>query len=398
MLGVVDPREMSKKLLGSATNKLDQVVRSPETAKKVSGLEQRYSEHRREAHLEEGKLRGVRVIVHRGWVAQDQARVYLRVVESPRLPDEGSRIPYWDVLATNLRRHGVLSFPDVPVRVRLGDAVADGVTDRQGYASVVIDVPGLPPGWHEVEVTTHPDGGDGQFTGSGRVLKPDPAAPFAVISDIDDTVLLTGLAEGVVALRRTLFRDAQTRRAVPGMASLYRGLERGIRPREDTPQAHPSFFYLSTGSWSFYEMLTQFLQLRGYPRGPLFLTNWGPSDRYLRRSGEEHKKLALTRLREGYPDLPFVLIGDSGQKDGQIYLGFAQDHPDAVAAVVIVKAGDSSAERTQELREASAVWRADGVPFFVADDAAEAAGILHDLGMVDDVTLEEVDTELGAVF
>lgn len=394
----MDPKELSKKLKDSATAKIDEVVRSPDTAKRVSDLEAKYSERRRKAHLEEGKLRGIRVLVHRGWVAGDQARVYARVVESPRLPEDASRIPYWDVLAANVRRHGVLSFPGVAVRARLGDATGDGVTDGQGYASIHIDVPGLPPGWHEVEVTTHPDDPDsGQFRGTDKVLKPDPAARFAVVSDIDDTILLTGLAEGMVALRRTLFRDAQTRRAVPGMASLYRGLERGTRGPDDPPPAPPAFFYLSTGSWAFYEMLTQFLQLHGYPRGPLFLTNWGPSDRYLRRSGVEHKKLALARLREGYPDLPFVLLGDSGQKDPQIYLGFAQEHPGTVEAIVIIKAGDAAAERTDELHAAAEQWRSDGVPFYVANNAREAAVTLQNLGLVDAVTLEEVDTELGGM-
>ena len=143
---------------------------------------------------------------------------------------------------------------------------------------------------------------------------PSPKAKFLVVSDLDDTVIRTGLDEGMVALRRTLFRDAHTRRAVPGMASLYRGLQRGVASKRGTTP-EPAFFYLSTGSWAFYEMLTQFLQLRGYPRGPLFLTDWGPSDRYITRSGEEHKKLALARLREAYPDTRLVLIGDSGQKD-----------------------------------------------------------------------------------
>jgi len=389
---------LPKKIIGSASNKLDEAVRSPEAAKRVSDLEERYAAHRRSQKLEEGTLRGIRVIVHRGWVAQGSASVHVRVIETPRLP-EGSRIPYWDVLTANVRRHGALAFPDVKLRAQLGKATAEGVTDRHGYAAIHLPVPKLSPGWHEVTVTTISDKpGDHQFEGKGRVLNPSPRAKIAVVSDIDDTVIRTGLDEGITALRRTLFRDAHTRRAVPGMASLYRGLERGVPSRSGVAAPTPGFFYVSTGSWSFYEMLTQFLQLRGYPRGPLFLTDWGPRERYIHRSGEQHKKQALARLRDAYPEVKLVLIGDSGQKDPDIYLDFARKNPGLVECIIIMRASDASAERTQELRDASSDYQRKGIPFHIADDASEAAAVLHGLNLCDDLTLEEVETELGAIF
>ena len=343
----VDPM----KWLSSAGDKLSDVLRSPVTAKKVSGLEDRYAELRRSQKLDEGTLRGIRVAVHRGWVAGGVARIHARVVEAPKLPEGSSRIPYWDVLNTNLRRHVRLSFPGVPVRATLGERRADGMTDNHGYASIQLEVGDLAPGWHEVTVTILRDDPDAkQYSGTGRVLMPAKGAKVAVVSDLDDTVIRTGLDEGMVAVRRTLFRDAETRRAVPGMASLYRGLERGVATKSGRTPPAPGFFYVSTGSWSFYEMLTQFLQLRGYPRGPLFLTDWGPTDRYIVRSGEEHKKLALARLREAYPKTPFVLIGDSGQKDPDIYLDFARNSPRATKCIIIMKASDSSTERTRNSR------------------------------------------------
>lgn len=385
--GEVDPKKW-----------LNDLVRSPDTAKAVAGLEEKYAERRRNSKLEEGTLRGIQVAVHRGWVADGVARVHARIVEAPKLPDGGSKIPYWDVLNANLRRHARLSFPDVPVRAILGDAEATGVTDHHGYASIKLEVGNLRAGWHQVVVRTEAPDSPMQFSGTGRVLVPAKNAKVLVVSDIDDTVLRTGLDEGMTAVRRTLLGDAHTRSAVPGMASLYRGLERGVASSNGRHLPAPAFFYVSTGSWSFYEMLTQFLQLRGYPRGPLFLTDWGPSDRYIHRSGEEHKKLALTRLVKAYPKTPFVLIGDSGQKDPDIYLDFARNHPDATKCIVIMKASDSSAERTEELQVASVSYREEGIPFHVCNDAFEAAHVLYDAGLVDDLTLEEVETELGAVF
>ena len=74
---------------------------------------------------------------------------------------------------------------------------------------------------------------------------------------------------------RTVLREASERSAIPGMASLYRGLVRGIATRAGNRKPAPTFFYVSTGSWSFYPALQEFVQLRGFPVGPMFLTHWG---------------------------------------------------------------------------------------------------------------------------
>ena len=160
------------------------------------------------------------------------------------------------------------------------------------------------------------------------MFKPHPKAPFAVISDLDDTVIRSGLTEGMTAVRRTLLGDQHTRRAIPGVSSWYRGISR----KGQVDGVEPGFFYVSTGSWSFYEMLVQFLQLRGFPRGPLFLTDWGPTDRYLHRSGSMHKKHTIGRLLHAYPHTPFVLVGDTGQGDFDAYTDAARHFPEAGGA------------------------------------------------------------------
>ena len=106
----------------------------------------------------------------------------------------------------------------------------------------------------------------------GRVVRPDPASQVAFISDIDDTILRTGMTEGLRSIQRTILRDAHGRKPIPGMPSLYRGLARGGE------RTHPesTFFYVSASPWNLYDMLIQFLAIRGFPRGPLLLTDWRP--------------------------------------------------------------------------------------------------------------------------
>ena len=114
---------------------------------------------------------------------------------------------------------------------------------------------------------------------------------------------------------------------MPGMAVL---MERLIRDNPGIPVV-----YLSTGAWNVAPTLTRFLGRNLYPHGPLLLTDWGPThDRWF-RSGREHKRENLRRLAREFPGIRWVLIGDDGQHDEEIYGEFAREHPGSVRAVAI---------------------------------------------------------------
>ena len=376
-------------------SELNAKLRSPETAAFVAGVESNLTKRRREQKIKTGAFRGMHVVVYRGFVADDVAKVRVRVMEAPELPGD-SRIPYWEVAQANLRRHASLDIVGATVELRIGDHTGTEVTDSHGYANFSLPVPGLRTGWHEAHATVTPVENGESASGTGRVVKPSLKAPFLVISDIDDTILLTGLTEGVAMVARTVLREASERAAIPGMASLYRGLARGIPSASGHRKPVPTFFYVSTGTWSFYPALQEFVQLRGFPVGPMFLTDWGPTERYLRRSGAEHKRTAIRRLLEAYPGMRFVLIGDSGQRDALTYEEMAREFPGRVALIIIRQVGDDDDERNVELRSRAAELRVIGIPLHLVPDASVAARLAHDIGLCDDETLVEVQSELGA--
>jgi phosphatidate phosphatase APP1 len=376
---------------------LGRFVRSAEAAQVVSDLDRRVSHYRRDRKLGAGSFRGMHIVVHRGYVVGDEVRVHLQVVEQPAIPEISQGMPYRDVAEQNIRRYAALGLPQVDVTIKVADVDVVVTTQRRGYATATLTVPDLSPGWHAVHAALLPDGADAEVvTGRGRVLVPDPAAPFAVISDIDDTVLRSRVTEGLRAVVMTLVGDANRRDAIPGMASLYRGINRGPGSSEagGSVASLPSFFYVSTGSWAMYPLLTKFLQGRGFPRGPLFLTDWGPTDRYIVRSGREHKRNAIGRLLSGYPETRFVLIGDSGQADPEVYLEFAGDHPKQVVAIIIIDVGPHLADRAEELVARSVEAHVNGVEFHFVRDAFHAAQVARELGLCDGATLDEVETEL----
>jgi len=371
-------------------------LRSPETAAVVAGIENSITKRRREQKMKSGAFRGLHVDVYRGFVADGVAKVRVRVVEAPELPGD-SRIPYWDVAQANLRRHAALAIVGVAVELRIGTHTATEVTDDHGFANFSLPVPKLRVGWHEAHAMTTPIEDGEVATGTGRVIKPSLQAPFLVISDIDDTILVTGLTEGVAMVTRTVLREADKRRAIAGMSSLYRGLSRGVQNRTGNRKPEPTFFYVSTGSWSFYPLLQQFMQLRAFPQGPMFLTDWGPTERYVRRSGAEHKRTAIRRLLEAYPKMPFVLIGDSGQRDALTYAEMAREFPGRVHLIIIRQVGDDDDDRNIAVREQAGTLRAEGIPFHLVPDAARAAELCQAEGLCDEETLVEVAGESGEV-
>ena len=375
-------------------SELNAKLRSPETAAVVAGLEGRLTSRRRNQKISSGAFRGMHVVVYCGFVADDVAKVRVRVVEVPELPGD-SRIPYWETAQSNLRRHAALPMVGVEVELSIGTHHTREVTDSHGFANFSLPVPKLTVGWHEAHAVTTPIDSGELASGSGPVVKPSLRAPFLVISDIDDTILLTGLTEGVKMVARTLLRDADERTAIAGMSELYYGLVRGVRTRAGKARPAPTFFYVSTGSWSFYPLLRQFLELNEFPQGPMFLTDWGPTERYLRRSGAEHKRAAIRRLLQAYPQMRFVLIGDSGQRDPITYADMAAEFPGRVELILIRQVGADDDERNEAVREHAEAMRAEGIPLYLVDDAAEAASLARAAGLCDDATLDDIESQLS---
>lgn len=269
---------------------------------------------------------------------------------------EGSRTGWWAVLRANVLPFLSVEVPAALVRVTLGGHEVLTRADREGYLRVRLEDVALAPGQHQVTLTPVRPAGEPAV---GTVHVPDPAATLAVVSDIDDTIVDSGIAHGVLATLRTmLLQEQSTRVPLTGAAQLYRALAQG-------PPQRP-FFYLSTSPWNLAGFLQGFLTQHRFPSGPLVLTDWGPgADSLLRVSSRTHKLSTLRRLAQALPHSRFVLIGDSGQQDPAIYAEFCAEHPGRVVAIYIRRAGAAGAERT---RQAEQLLAAAGVPFVLTDD------------------------------
>lgn len=273
----------------------------------------------------------VRIVAYAGYGSQGWVRVLARTllaapaVAGEDLPGAGGAAQTGEERpAAPLR--GWRSFLTAPVtgarlEVRIGSATHVLETDRGGYLDAVVPSD-LPPGWHDVTLRSA-DGAEAV----APVLVVGPEPTVGIVSDIDDTVMVTRLPRPLVAAWNTLVRHENAREAVPGMSRLYRELRRG---HEERPVV-----YLSTGAWNAAPAIGRFLRRHDYPAGPLLLTDWGPTNTGLFRSGQQHKVTQLRRLFAELPQVRWLLVGDDGQHDPEIYAGAVQHHPERVEAVLI---------------------------------------------------------------
>ena len=265
------------------------------------------------------------IIPFTGYGSPGWARILARVVMAkPESPSARQRD----------KVRGWRSFLRVPTDVRdlivrIGGETHIVPIGRGGIVDAHVDVR-LAPGWHTVEL----DVADGEPVGT-QVFIVDPAERFGVISDIDDTVMVTALPRPLVAAWNTFIVDEHARMPVAGMAVLY---DRIRRQHTGSP-----IIYLSTGPWNIAPTLDRFLGRNLYPQGPFLLTDWGPTPDRFFRNGREHKRHQLRRLAEEFPDLRWLLFGDDGQHDEELYAEFAREHPRNVTAVCIRQLTSSEA-------------------------------------------------------
>lgn len=153
------------------------------------------------------------------------------------------------------------------------------------------------------------------------------SAKVGIISDLDDTIIVTDVPQLLSAVVNMLFRDPRHRKAVAGMAAFYMRLHRAL---PDAP-----FFYLSTSPWNVETALRHFIRAHGFPEGPLLLRDFDPRPKTFIPSGVQHKLEFCEQLMADFPDMRFILVGDDGQHDPQTYAEVAKKHPGRVIAIGI---------------------------------------------------------------
>jgi phosphatidate phosphatase APP1 len=295
----------------------------------------------------------------------------------------------WRNLRNTFRRFRTGELRGASVRARFGKFETVVSSDAEGYFWAEIDLPEpiSAAGWQEVDVELFESGASGTAIAAARseVLVPPPGVRFGVISDIDDTVVATNVTSTLKMLTTVLFSNAHARMPFEGIAAFYRALQRGANGDEGNP-----IFYVSNGPWNFYALLVEFFRLNGIPLGPLFLRDFGAHMVFsLRRSHGAQKLFHIGRILEMYDRLAFVLIGDSGERDPEIYTEVVRRYPQRVRAIYI-RSVDQRPERLAAIAALAEEVRSTPTQFVLAADSASAAAHAAGEGLIDSAALAAI--------
>ncbi|MEW5989089.1 MAG: phosphatase domain-containing protein [Chloroflexota bacterium] len=297
----------------------------------------------------------LQIIPYRGYGTADRLYLKGRVLEDEGIRPGSDRDSFWDNLLNMYRRFESDEIPGARLLARFQGQVHEVTADDEGYFELwITPAAPLPAGqlWHTVnlELVEPLRPGHRPVQATGRILVPPATAQFGVISDIDDTIVVAEVTNLLKMAKNVFLGNARTRLPFPGVAAFYQALRAGMDGRTHNP-----LFYVSSSPWNLYELLSDFFQLNGIDPEPiLLLRDWGISESELLPTGHhEHKLAAIGRLLDLYPHLPFLLIGDSGQQDPEIYHQIVHDYPGRIAAVYI-RHVDQTPERTAAVQALAA--------------------------------------------
>jgi phosphatidate phosphatase APP1 len=333
-----------------------------------------------------GLVRRAEVRGYRGYGSPHRIRFHGRIVEhaAPSPSREGAT--RWTQLRAMWRRMRASPIPDATIRVHTEGGECRLDADHRGYVDVVLPID--PPitaagGWHRVGIEVL-----GPVAGGGEadILVPPGTARLAVISDLDDTVVWTHATRSLSMMREMFTGDARTRLPIAGVSELYRALRDGVSGSDGNP-----LVYLSRGPWQLEELLQEFFELHDIPSGPALLRDWGPSVEGIDpRYKHSHKRRALEAILETWPDLPVLLIGDSGQEDPEVFGQAVVNHPARIAAVWI-RSVDRSPERLQALEALGRHVRDAGAELVLAEDSLAMARHAVRQGWIPEERLEAIE-------
>jgi phosphatidate phosphatase APP1 len=339
-----------------------------------------------------GGVGPVMILPYRGFGNASEVYLKGRVLIDRGIVAAGDNDTVWQNLLSTYKRFASIEIPHVRVLASFAGVEQVVTTDKEGYFEVRIKPQEPLPvarAWHTMELTLldNVSEGQGEVKATGAIVTPTVGSQFGIISDVDDTILQTNATSMLKAAKLTFLNNSRTRLPFEGVAAFYRALQSG----PDSSLFNP-VFYVSSSSWNLYDLLVDFCIVQGIPKGPLLLRDLGIEvDQFIKSSHHNHKfnqiKLVLTTCE----NLRFILVGDSGQHDPEIYLEIIKEFPGRILAAYI-------RDVSQDIRDASVqkiILQAKqlGVEMLLIPDTVAAAKHAATHGYIDPEIIPDIRAE-----
>ena len=333
----------------------------------------------------------MRICAYRGYATHERVHISGRVLSSKTPGDRPDGESLWRTLRDTYRRFKTDEVPNVPVTIRFEDQEETVVTDAEGYYHAELSRSGQ---HDEMWLTADArcDCRGAEISATHELVTPTHDAEFGIISDLDDTVIETNMTSILTAAKLTFMGNAKTRKPLEGVAALYASFANGKAGRPVNP-----IFYASSSPWNLYDLLCDFMELNEIPKGPIFLRDWGiDRTKFIAPRGHREKLERAVKIIADYPELPFVLVGDSGQHDAGLYAEAATLHPDRIKAIYIRDVDPATAtKRDDEVRAHIKTAARHGVPMLLAPTSEAMAHHAAEIGLIPARKEAEVRVEVA---
>jgi len=311
-----------------------------------------------------------------------------RILEKYALSKPIDRYNKWDNMKAMYRRYTSDFIPNVKVKATFRNLVKEGFTDDEGYFYFTFETADPLPAkddWFEVkfELLDKVVRKQKPVEATGKIMVSELNSQFGIISDVDDTILVSRATTFLKKIRLLLLKNAHTRLPFEGVAAFYHALQKGSNNTSFNP-----IFYVSSSSWKLFDLLIDFAAKRGIPSGP-FLLRASRIDhyRFISSIHANHKLQKIEHIMATYSKIKFILIGDSGQKDPEIYNQVVKDYPGRVKAIYIRDV--SKEDRDAEVKKLADDLKKQNIPMIFVQDTEEAAQHAHEQGYISDVGMKE---------
>lgn len=361
--------------------------------RRVAAAEDRFDALRLKLKARFGSRKALQIYPYIGHATADTLYLRGRVMLDNNIRPPSETDSPWRNLKNMYKRFESDEIPYARVMATLGNTSQEVVCDEEGFFKVVMrPEAGIQSNgfWQEVQLevkeTLIPTLDTASAKTTGRVIVPPKNAQYAVVSDLDDTIMRTDVLNLFKMLRNTMLRNAYTRLPFEGVAAFYRALHQG------TNNTQNPIFYVSSSPWNLYDVIIDFYKIRGIPLGPVYLRNIGISKHSLGATGHmEHKVGLIQSLMDRHANLPFILIGDSGQKDPRVYREIVKRNPGRILAIYI---RDVARIKLANLVEEIAIEvQSMGTEMILVKDTSDAARHAARHGFITTECLPQIDRE-----
>jgi len=318
------------------------------------------------------------VQTYRTFGTANRLHVKGRVLIDPRLAPARDDATVLVNLLNAYRRLNSREVPNAELELRFGSLSTRVRSDEEGYFSAEIELKQTlvaDDSWVSIAIDVL---APQQIAGAAEahVLIPPGNPECGIISDLDDTVMKTGATALTSMVRTVLLENSHTREPFEGVADFYRALQRGQGGSALNP-----IFYVSSGPWNLYDLYADFMDIREVPAGPIMLTDYGIDEtKLIHPTHTDHKLSSIRTIFETYPNLSFILIGDSGQEDPEIYRQVVREFPKRVRAIYIRDV--TLPERDRVILETGNELQREGVEMILVENTALAAEHAAERGFI----------------